>query len=314
VVTARDIPSVCELANQLSGTLQILYAPAPVVAVYSSAMLHAYKDCTECEIVPYFQLPVDLVDYSTIFMTDCHCLSFSDFLVTLKQIPSTSRVILVDQRPMLPEQPPHFLDDLKNYYPTISIQHQQNRKSQRRLLHQIRHHADPRFDVYQAERWYLLSVGEVFVSDCPTVVATINQHLSRARSPVILETPEANFRKHDRIWLQPAASTKWDPFICTIHSVSVKGLFVSMGDHYRTLTSELLDNATVSLAFATTPEVAVKAGARSAVLVVRSLVKKVWMDYLTAYQVEVKQVYVHDQPKVIMATRMTYQRLAPLVE
>ena len=64
-------------------------------------------------------------------MTDCHFLSLSNFLVALMRIPATSRVILVDQRPMLPEQPPHFLDDLKNYYQAISIQPQQAIKSQR---------------------------------------------------------------------------------------------------------------------------------------------------------------------------------------
>ncbi|MEQ4314405.1 hypothetical protein ABNM01_20990 [Pseudomonas syringae] len=314
VVAAQDIPSICEFANQLSGTLQILYAPAPVVAVYSSAMLSAYAHCTECKTVPFFQLPADLADYTTIIMTDSHCLSLSDFLVALKAIPATSRVILIDQRPMLPVHPPHFLDDLKNYYQPISIPPQHTSKSQRWLSHQGLDHKDLRFDVYQAEQWCLMSPSEVFISDCPFVVAAINQHLRRVRSPVILETKEANFRKQDRIWLQPAYDTKWDPFICTIHSVSVKGLFVSMGDHYRILTAEFIEGATVSLAFATSPEVSVKAGARSAVLVVRASVKQAWMDYLAAYQVEVKQVYVHDQPQAIKATKMTYQRLAPLVE
>lgn len=314
VVAAQDIPSICEFANQLSGTLQILYAPAPVVAVYSSAMLSVYVHCTECEAVPFFQLPADLGDYTTIIMTDSHCLSLSDFLVALKAIPATSRVILIDQRPMLPEQPPHFLDDLKNYYQAIPIQSQHTSKAQSRLLHQILDNRDLRFDVYQAERWCLTSASEIFISDCPSVVAAINQHLRRVRSPVILETREANFRKHDRIWLQPAYGIKWDPFICTIRSVSAKGLFVSMGDHYRILTAEFIEGAIVSLAFATSPEVAVKAGARSAVLVVKPSAKQAWMDYLTGYKVEVKQVYVHDQPQAIQATKMTYQRLAPLVE
>lgn len=251
VVAAQDIPSICEFANQLSGTLQILYAPAPVVAVYSSAMLSVYVHCTECEAVPFFQLPADLGDYTTIIMTDSHCLSLSDFLVALKAIPATSRVILIDQRPMLPEQPPHFLDDLKNYYQAIPIQSQHTSKAQSRLLHQILDNRDLRFDVYQAERWCLTSASEIFISDCPSVVAAINQHLRRVRSPVILETREANFRKHDRIWLQPAYGIKWDPFICTIRSVSAKGLFVSMGDHYRILTAEFIEGAIVSLAFAT---------------------------------------------------------------
>ncbi len=75
VLTAWDIPSICEFTNQLSGTLQILYAPAPVVSVYSEAMLAAYKACTEGRTVPLFQLPSDLPDYSTIVMTDCNFLS-----------------------------------------------------------------------------------------------------------------------------------------------------------------------------------------------------------------------------------------------
>jgi len=121
VVSAHNLASVCEFTSQLSGTLQILYASAPQVVVYSSAMMPIYSGCTKSVAVPFHGLPPDLAEYATVIFTDCHLLTLSDFLVALRNVPATTRFVLIDTRPAMAEQPAHFLDALKIYYPVITL-------------------------------------------------------------------------------------------------------------------------------------------------------------------------------------------------
>lgn len=91
------------------------------------------------------------------------------------------------------------------------------------------------------------------MSDSPSLNALINQRLSRVRSPVILETHDANFRKYDRVRLHPAYGNQWDPFMCTIHSVSVKGIFAETEGRFSTLTAQLMEEANVFPGLAMSP-------------------------------------------------------------
>lgn len=314
VITARALPSVCEFTSQLYGTLQILYAPAPQLVVYSTSMLPIYDACTENVAVPFHELPPDLAEYATVIITDCHLLTLSDFLVALKGIPASARVVLFDARPAMPEHPAHFLDDLKTYYPVITL-HAANHAVSAIPAPEPKPSGDEQmFNVYCAEQWHQSSTGEIFVSDSPSLIATINQRLSRVRATVVLQTQETSFRKHDRIRVRPAHANKWDPFICRIHSVSVKGLFVQAEGRYSTLSPELVDEAKVSVGFAMSPEAAVQAGARSVVLIATKASRYAWVEYLKAYRIEVKQVYLHDQLMAAKTVTISHQRLTPLVE
>lgn len=314
VIIARALPSVCEFTSQLSGTLQILYAPAPQLVVYSSSMLPIYNACTENIAVPFHGLPPDLAEYGTVIITDCHLLTLSDFLVALKGVPASTRVVLFDARPAMAEQTAHFLDALKAYYPIIALHAANHAASAIPAPNLEPSGEDLVFNVHWAEQWHQASRGEVFVSDSPSLIATINQRLSRVRAPVVLQTQETSFRKHDRIRVRPAHANKWDPFICRIHSVSGKGLFVEAEGRYSNLSPELVDEAKVSLGFAMSPEAAVQAGARSVVLIAAKASRHAWIDYLKAYRIEVKQVYVHDHPMTAKTMPISNQRLTPLVE
>ncbi|WP_190306180.1 hypothetical protein [Pseudomonas coronafaciens] len=83
-----------------------------------------------------------------------------------------------------------------------------------------------------------------------------------------------------------------DPFICTIHSVSVKDIFAETEGRFSTLTAQLMEEANVSPGFAMSPEAAVQAGAKYVVLIAAASTKQAWIDYLSAYRIEVKQVCV----------------------
>lgn len=314
VISAWALPSICEFTSQLSGTLQILSAPAPQLVVYSSSMLPIYDACTENVAVPFHELPPDLAEYGTVIITDCHLLTLSDFLVALKGIPASTRVVLFDTRPAMAEQPAHFLDALKTYYPVITL-HVVNHAVSAIPAPNFELCGDEQvFNVHWAKQWHQSSKIEIFVSDSPSLITTINQRLSRVRAPVVLQTQETGFRKHDRIRVRPAHANKWDPFICRIHSVSVKGLFVETEGRYSTLSPELVEDAKVSIGFAMSPEAAVQAGARSVVLIAGSASRHAWIEYLKAYRIEVKQVYVHDQPMTASPMPISHQRLIPLVE
>lgn len=313
VVSAHALQSICEFTSQLSGTLQILYAPAPQLVVYSSTMRPIYDACTEDVAVPFHELPSDLAEYATVIITDCHLLTLSDFLVALKGVPASTRLVLFDARPAMAEQPAHFLDALKTYYPVITL-HVANHAISAIPAPNLEPSSEQVFNVQWAEQWHQSSKGEIFVSDSPSLIAAINQRLSRVRAPVVLQTQETSFRRHDRIRVCPAHANKWDPFICRIHTVSVKGLFVETEGRYSTLSPELVDEAKVSLGFAMSPEAAVQAGARSVVLIATKASRHAWIDYLKAYRVEVTQVYLHDQPMTARPMEISHQRLTPLVE
>jgi hypothetical protein len=55
-----------------------------------------YSGCTESVAVPFHGLPPDLAEYATVIFTDCHLLTLSDFLVALRNVPATTRFVLID--------------------------------------------------------------------------------------------------------------------------------------------------------------------------------------------------------------------------
>lgn len=313
IIRPRDLDCLHEFMAQLSATLQILHASAPLLVVYSSAMNQIHELYAEDEPLPFYQLPRDVPAYSTLMVTDCDLFSLSDFLVTLQKIPATSRLVLIDSRSARPKATPHFLDVLAHYFNVVDVTC--DASPQGLLSSQNKIPSEMLFDIQDAEQRHKIYPEEVFVSDHPAIVDAINQRLSRTRSPVVLETLDKSFRKHDRVWLRPAYSSKWDPFICTIHSVSAKGLFVEMNGQFATLSTQVIQDAVVTHGFAMTPTAAVKAGASSVAIITSHTHRAEWTAYLTSYGLTVRHSFVHDlTPNKPPEKGLAYQRLAPLVE
>ncbi|WP_024678834.1 hypothetical protein [Pseudomonas syringae] len=313
IIRPQDLKCLHEFMAQLSGVLQILYASAPLVVVYSSGLSSMHELHAEKEPIPFYRLPQELPKYSTIMVTDCDLFSLSDFLITLQNIPETSRLVLIDSRRTKPGATPHFIDGLARYFAALDVQ--RNVMPQRLTPNQDSICPQEPFNVRHAEQCHRGHPEEVFVSDHPALVDAINQRLTRTRSPIVLETQDRSFRKYDRVWLRPAYSSKWDPFICTLHSVSAKGLFVEMDGRFLTLSKQLVQDAVVALGFAMSPTAAVQTRALSVVLIASRPHKEEWIAYLVAYGLKVTDSFPHDlAPSRPFTKGLAYQRLAPLVE
>lgn len=313
LIQAESLPDALEFINQISGTLQILYASPIQIAVYSKSMLPLYETYIESTPVIFYDIPTDLPDYTSIVITDCHLMTLSDFLVTLEKIPSTARVMLIDGRFEMLRNPDHFLDTFNGHFPLVKLQGRRRSVARAPLLNSPPTNKTLPFNISMMNDLHSLTEAIVFVSESLSIIKSINDSLRGNRRPITLEKNEESFRKRDLIRIISATAEKFDAMVCRIHSVCLKGLLVESDGLYSILSPQLIRQANIYLGFAMYPHEAIQAGVKSVVLVTGKSSGQAWINYLNNYRIEVKQVYFHDHA-VERHTQISYQQLIPLVE
>ncbi|KTT51585.1 hypothetical protein NS337_16770 [Pseudomonas oryzihabitans] len=313
LIQSESPPDILDFISQLSGTLQILYAPPIQIALYSKPMLPLYEAYSDSMPVTFYDIPADLPDYTSIVITDCHLMTLSDFMVTLKKIPSTARLMLVDGRFEMLRNPDHFLDTFNGHFPVVRLQARKRSVVRAPLLNASPIKKALPFNISIMKHLHSLAEAIVFVSESPSIIKSINDSLRGIRRPIILEMNDESFRKRDLIRISSATAEKLDAMVCRIHSVCLKGLLVDADGLYSLLSPQLIRQTNISLGFAMYPQEAIQAGVKSVVLVTDKSSGQAWINYLNNYRIDVTQVYFHDHA-VERHTRTSYQQLTPLVE
>lgn len=307
-ISAESVNITNQYINEVSAILQILGNPPPLLIIRNQTNGHHYSNA-DADLNFLNDLPHSDSGYRTIIIPDLHHYTIGAYHLLFKKLTERDRIIAISNLATATDfnVGSQIAKQLATYFPSASIT---NATHPATLI---------KIDTLPLDIPKIVSDlnnkrALVAVCDHPDIIKKLNNISRQQSQETVFISGSSVFRRTDKIIIHPPALQPESSFFCRLISTNDNGVYADSTDGHMRIPSSLLNNSSVSLGFAMTPEMACSIGIKEAVLVCRSSHKDGILRLLLDHKVTVERCFTYSDTELPYERHSSIQRITPTIE